>query len=126
MGKTIAIIGASPRRKKYGNKAVRAFHDGGWTVYPVNPREETIEGLRCYASIEDVPTPLDRVSMYVSPAIGKALIDAIAAKNPAELYFNPGSADAELVELARAKGLNAIEACSIVAIGNRPDMYPDE
>lgn len=125
MGKTIAIIGASQDRSKYGNKAVRAFRDGGWTVYPVNPNADAIEGLKAYPSISDVPEPIDRVSMYVPPAVGMALLDAIAAKQPAELFFNPGSDDPEVVKAARRKGLNAVVACSIVNIGLRPDMYPD-
>ncbi|HRI89374.1 MAG TPA: CoA-binding protein [Candidatus Hydrogenedentes bacterium] len=126
MGKTIAIIGASADRRKYGNKSVRAFRDGGWDVYPVNAKATEIEGLKSYASIADVPVPLDRVSMYVSPAIGKTLLDDIAAKGTKEFFLNPGSEDAEIIELARAKGLNVINACSIVNIGLRPDMYPDE
>jgi hypothetical protein len=44
--KTIAIIGASTDRNKFGNKAVRAFRQQGYQVFPVNPKEETVEGLR--------------------------------------------------------------------------------
>mgnify|MGYP003466366589 CR=1 FL=1 len=65
--KTVAIIGASSNREKWGNKAVRAFKDGGWTVYPVNPKAAEVEGLPSFARIEDVPMPLDRISMYVPP-----------------------------------------------------------
>ncbi|MCC6490825.1 MAG: CoA-binding protein [Candidatus Hydrogenedentes bacterium] len=126
MSKTIAIIGASTDRKKYGNKAVRAFRDGGWTVYPVNAKATEVEGLPALASIADVPEPIDRVSMYVPPAVGKTILDAIAAKKPGELFFNPGSDDDEVVALAKSKGLNVIRACSIVNIGLRPEMYPDE
>ncbi len=126
MSKTIAIIGASNDRKKYGNKAVRAFKDGGWTVYPVNPKLEEVEGIKCYASIEDVPEPIDRVSMYVPAKRGKEMLEPIAAKNPAEFFLNPGSEDDELIRRARELGLNPIQACSIVNIGLRPDMYPDE
>ncbi|MBX7258515.1 MAG: CoA-binding protein [Candidatus Hydrogenedentes bacterium] len=50
----------------------------------------------------------------------------IAAKHPGELFFNPGSEDAEVMDLARAKGINVVNACSIVNIGLRPEMYPDE
>lgn len=125
MSQTIAIVGASSNRAKYGNKAVRAFRDGGWTVYPVNPKEDTVEGLPCYHGIGGVPEPIDRVAMYVPPAVGKKMIDAIAAKNPGELFLNPGSEDDELIEMARQRGLNTVNACSIVNIGLRPDMYPD-
>ena len=126
MRKTIAIVGASTDRTKYGNKAVRAFKDGGWTVYPVHPSADEIEGLKAYASVADVPDPVDRVSMYVPPAVGKTLIEDIAAKRPGELFFNPGSEDEEVMTLARDRGLNVVNACSIVNIGLRPDMYPNE
>ena len=126
MEKTIAIIGASTDRRKYGNKAVRAFRDGGWTVYPINPKAETIEGLPCYASIRDVPRPIDRVSIYIAPFFGKKLLPDIAATQPGEVFFNPGSEDEELLKKAREAGLNVVQACSIVNIGLRPDMYPDE
>jgi predicted CoA-binding protein len=126
MPKFIAIVGASADRSKYGNKAVRAFKQGGWTVYPVNPKESEIEGLKCYASVADVPGPIDRVSMYVSAAVGMKMLDAIAAKRPEEFFLNPGSEDDALVAKAQELGLKPIQACSIVNIGLRPDMFPDE
>ena len=126
MSKTVAVIGASKDRKKFGNKGLRAFLHRGWTVYPVNRREETIEGLQCYASILDVPGPLDRVSMYVPPSVGKTLLQDIAAKAPAELFFNPGSEDAEIVEAARTLGLRPIPECSIVNLGLTPALFGDD
>ena len=126
MTKTIAIIGASTDRSKYGNKAVRAFKQGGWIVYPVNPHEKEIEGLHCYASIADVPDPIERVAMYVPPNIGKTMLASIAIKAPEEFFLNPGSDDADLIAMAEAFGLKPIQACSIVNIGLRPDMFPDK
>ena len=123
---TIAIIGASTDRSKYGNKATRAFAQGGWTVYPVNPKAENVEGLQTYKRLADVPTPIDRISLYVPPAVGLAMIDEIAAKNPGELFLNPGSESEALVEAAKAHGLNPIQACSVVNIGLRPEMFSDE
>lgn len=122
---SIAIVGASADRRKYGNKAVRAFLQGGWTVYPVNPGTPQVEGLPAYASIEDIPEAPDRVSMYVPPRVGLAMLPAIAAKNPREFFLNPGSEGPELIAAARALGLEPVLACSIVNIGLRPDMFPD-
>ena len=122
---SIAIIGASADRRKYGNKAVRAFLKGGWTVYPVNPSEDAIEGIPAFARIEDVPEPVDRISMYVPARVGMALLPAIAAKKPREFFLNPGSESPELVAAARELGLDPVQACSIVNIGLRPSMFPD-
>ena len=75
---TIAIVGASTNRRKYGNIAVRAYRDQGWRVYPVNPRAETIEELPAFASIRDVPEPLERVSVYLPPAVLLGVLEDIA------------------------------------------------
>ena len=117
---SVAVIGASNAHHKYGNKAVRAYLRQGWTVYPVNPNETTVEGLKVYPTIGDVPGPVDRVSMYVPPSVGITLLEAIKAKGSAELFLNPGSESDALVARAETLGLNPIQACSIVDIGERP------
>lgn len=126
MIKSIAIVGASTDRSKYGNKAVRAFKQGGWTVYPVNTTAKDIEGLHCYASIADIPGPIDRISMYVAPSVVKKMLPAIAAKAPKEFFLNPGAEDEEVIQEAISLGLEPIQACSIVNIGLHPDMFPDK
>jgi len=117
---SIAVIGASTNRDKYGNKCVRAFARLGWTVHPVNPNEKEIEGLRTYASILDVPRPIDRVSLYLPPARVLDVLDQIAETGCTEVFFNPGSESDEAIEKAKSLGLNPIEACSIVWEGERP------
>ena len=117
---SVAVIGASSTRQKFGNKAVRAYLRQGWTVYPVNPSEATIEGLPSFPSIGAIPGPIDRVSLYVPPAVGLTLLDAIKAKAPTELFVNPGAESDELIARAEALGLDPIQACSIVDIGERP------
>lgn len=120
---TVAVVGASSNRAKYGNKAVRAYLADGWTVFPVNPNETQVEGLKCYPSVLDVPESLDRVTLYVPPEIGLRLLDEITQKGCGELYVNPGAESPELLEKAQALGLQPILACSILAIGESPGDY---
>jgi predicted CoA-binding protein len=112
---TIAVIGASNDRTKYGNRAVRAYQAQGWTVYPVNLREKVIEGLPVFATIADLPGPVDRASLYVPPAVGIGLLPAIAARGAKELWVNPGAASPALLARAQQLGLVTVEACSIIA-----------
>jgi uncharacterized protein len=116
----IAIIGASSAPAKYGNKAVRAYLRQGWKVFPVNPNERVIEGLPVYARITDIPEPVDRASLYLPPAVGETVLEGIAAKGVRELWVNPGAGSDALRTRAEELGLEVIEACSIVEIGERP------
>jgi acyl-CoA synthetase (NDP forming) len=52
------VIGASSDRRKFGNRALRAYVLQGFTVLAINPNETEVEGLRTYASVLDVPGPL--------------------------------------------------------------------
>ena len=121
---TVAVIGASGDRSKFGNISVRAHLQQGFTVYPVNPKLPEVEGLPAYASIEAVPGPLDRVTLYVPPSVGIGLLEAIAAKQPGEVWLNPGTESDALLARAAELGLNVIQACSIVALGVRPSDFP--
>ena len=122
---TVAILGASADRAKYGNKAVRAHRQQGFTVYPVNPKGGEIEGLTVYRSLAEVPPgKLDRISVYLPPAVGLAALDEIAQRGCDELWLNPGSDGPEVVEKSRSLGLNVIQACSIVDVGLNPHEMP--
>ena len=119
----VAVIGASNNHEKFGNKAVRAYLAHGHSVFPVNLRETTIEGLTAYRSILDIPVDLDMTLMYVPPEVTVRLLPAIARKGPGELYLNPGSEDDAVIARAAELGLKPILECSILAIGDRPSNY---
>jgi uncharacterized protein len=121
---TVAVIGASADRSKYGNKAVRAFRDEGWDVFPINPSLNEVEGIPAYASLHDVPAAqLDWVSFYVPPKVGIQVMSELAQKPVGEVWLNPGSESPELVARAKRLGLKVVQSCSILAIGRQPSMY---
>jgi hypothetical protein len=122
---SVAVIGASRDRRKYGNKAVRAYQETGFTVFPVHPTDAGIEGLKTYPNIGAIPEPIDFVSMYVLPAVGIKLLPAIAEVGPKELWLNPGSESEDLIDAAADLHLRPIVACSIVALGMNPEDFPD-
>jgi hypothetical protein len=120
MSKIVAVIGASNDRRKFGNRAVRAFVRQGYTVVPINLHEPQVEGLPAYRSVLDVPGPIDMASFYVPPEVGERVIEEIAAKGIAEVWLNPGADSDQLVARARSLNIQPIVACSIVAIGRNP------
>jgi len=120
MPKVVAVIGASSHRHKFGNRALRAYVAEGHTVIPINPHEREVEGLRAYASVLDVPGPIDMATFYVPPHIGEQVIAEVAQKQIGEVWLNPGAESDELMARAQALGIRPIVACSIIAIGQNP------
>jgi predicted CoA-binding protein len=123
MPKTVAVVGASNDRSKYGNKALRAFQAEGHTVIPINPNERQVEGLTTYGSVLDVPGPIDMATVYVQPDVAERLLDEFEQKQIPEVWFNPGTETDRLMAEARKRKLNAIFACSIVGIGRSPREF---
>jgi predicted CoA-binding protein len=120
MSKVVAVIGASSNRNKFGNRALRAYERQGYIVLAINPNEREVEGHATYASVLDVPGPIDIATVYVPPDIGVTVMEQLAQKGVPEVWLNPGADDDAVVARARGLGLKTIQACSILAIGERP------
>ena len=120
---TIAIVGASTNRKKFGNKAVRAYKNAGYDVYPINLKAGEIEGLTAYRSLDELPLKrLDMISLYLPPAtLLVDILDQVARKESGEVWLNPGTATKDVVAKAESLGLHTVQACSILALGEHPD-----
>jgi len=123
VSKTVAIIGASANRAKFGNKALRAFEKQGFRVVAINPNEREIEGHKAYASVVDVPEPIDMATVYVPGDVGVRVMDDLAKKGVPEVWLNPGADDDAVVERAKELGLKTVIACSIIGIGDSPYRY---
>ncbi len=118
--KSVAIIGASNNRQKFGNKAVRAFQSRGYQVFPVNPKETLIEGLSAFKNVRDIPVRPEMVSVYLPPEVLLKVLPDIAARGCDELWLNPGTESAAVIAEAERLGLNVIQACSIIGVGVSP------
>ena len=118
--KSIAIIGASNNRNKFSNKAVRAYLQKGYKVYPVHPLLEIVEGVKAYKSVLDIPEDVEIASFYVPSSVGLKVLEETAQKGIKKIYLNPGAESNELVKKAKDLGIDVILACSILAIGMSP------
>jgi uncharacterized protein len=124
--KTIAVVGASNDRRKFGNKCVRAYLRAGWRVFPVNinPAEKEVEGLPTLTSVRDIPEELERISVYLPPPVTLEILPDFAAKGAREVWMNPGAADRAVIEAAKRQGIPVVQGCSIVDVGFSPSQFP--
>lgn len=128
MSRTIAVVGASTQRHKFGNKCMRAYASAGWEVYPVNPHADEIEGLPVFRTVADARDAaggeLSRVALYLPPETTGRILPEIAEAEAAEAFFNPGSATPSVLAEAQALGIVVRDACAIVDIGLSPSAFP--
>ncbi len=118
MGKSlkVAVIGASNKPHRYSNKALKLLVSKGHDVLPVHKRIKEIDGLPVYADILDITDDIDTVTLYVSADISDQIANHILAQHPRRIIFNPGAENPKLMEKAKAKGIDAREACTLVLL----------
>jgi predicted CoA-binding protein len=117
----IGVVGASPRRHKYGNKVLRCYQQAGRRAIPVNPREPEIEGVPCVASVLDLPEDVRSVSVITPPPVTERVVEQAIAKGIENVWMQPGAESEAAVEACRQAGINVIAdgSCVLVVLGYR-------
>lgn len=115
-----AVVGASNDKTKYGNIIYVKLKDSGYRVYPVNRREQFIEGDTAYKSLLALPEPPAVVNMVVPPSEALAVVEQAVAAGAQAIWFQPGAENAPASQRAQDHGLDVIEACILVQLALRP------
>ena len=123
-GSPFAVAGASPRREKYGNKVLRCYLQHGHRAVPVNPRAAGSEilGEQVYASLAEVPGPVDMVDVFRSSAEAGPIAEQAAAlaveKGIKVLWMQLGVRNDAAAETAEAAGLQVVmDRCPKIEFG---------
>lgn len=121
--KSVAILGASTDRTKFGNKAVRAFRDRGFRVYPINAKVAMVEEIEAFPTVQDLPVRPEIVSVYLPPAILLQMLPGLASVGFDEFWLNPGTDTPEVLSAARELKIPFVQACSLIRLGVDPSDY---
>jgi uncharacterized protein len=111
----IAVIGASNDPEKYGNIIVKNLAAKGYKILPVNPKEDEIAGLQAFKNPALLPDPVGLLNFVTPPKVTKAIVEQLDPKRFKALWFQDGSFDEQIIELAQEKfELVAHHACIMV------------
>jgi predicted CoA-binding protein len=115
------VVGASPRRHKYGNKVLRCYQQNGRHVIPVNPRETVIEGSNCVATVLDLPDDVQSISVITPPPVTERVVEEAIRKGIKHVWMQPGAESDQAVAACEAAGINVIAdgSCVLVVLGYR-------
>lgn len=97
----IAVVGATNARQKYGNIIVRDLKAKGFTVVPVNPNTDEVEGEAAYATLAETPGRIDIVDFVVPPRISLEVVRPLDPERFGVLWFQPGSFDDAVLEAVK-------------------------
>ncbi len=113
---TVAVLGASPKPDRYAYRAMEMLRAHGHRAIPVNPAFPEILGQTCYPSLADIPDPIDTITLYLGAPRSAPLIPEILAAKPRRIIMNPGAENDDLAQQARAAGIEADYACTLVLL----------
>jgi len=104
----VAIVGLSANELRASNFVGRYLLRHGYEVIPVNPKESSILGQKSYASLTDIPAPVDTVDVFRHPsAVPDIARDAVAIGAKC-LWLQFGVISEEGIEIAQAGGLDVV------------------
>ena len=120
--KTFAVAGASRNRNKYGYKVFNALLQSGRPTVPINLTASEVDGHTAYASISDLPTPPESVSIITPPLATRKIVEAAIQAGVKNIWMQPGAEDADASRAAREAGINVIDdgSCVLVLLAREP------
>lgn len=116
-GSTWAVVGLSNNRSRAAYGVAAVLQRFGKRVVPVHPKAETVHGEQGYASLADIPFPVDVVDVFVNSELAGPVADAAVAAGAKAVWFQLGVIDEAAYDRTRAAGLDMVmDRCPAIEI----------
>jgi predicted CoA-binding protein len=113
-GKRLAVVGLSRSGKKFGNMAFKELKERGYTLYPVHPQAQEIDGERCYPDLASLKGQVDGVLVSVPAQKAKTVLQDAADAGIKNVWLQQGSESRELLAQANSLGLSIVSGKCIL------------
>lgn len=113
------VVGASPKRNKYGNMVLRCYLQNNRIAYPIHPIHKEIEGLPCYQSVSDLPDNVKSISIITPPQVTERVVQEAMEKGITNIWMQPGAESALAINECLKNGVNVLAKgpCILVSLG---------
>lgn len=112
--KRFAVVGATDNPQKYGNQIVKNLKKRGYEVYPVNPKLKELEGLKCYASLEEIPVKVDVVDFVVPPPVTGEILKQCRELGLGRVWLQPGSESEAAIDYCQKNNLKVVHSVCVM------------
>lgn len=106
--RTIAVVGMSDKPDRPSHYVAQFMRERGYTIIPVNPRYREIDGMKCYASLRDIPGPVDMVNVFRRPDDIPPIAEDAVAIGASSLWIQLGLVSETAEAIAEAAGLEVV------------------
>ncbi len=103
-----AVVGVSRDETKYGRKVYNDLKKAGYSVYPINPKLESIAREKCYSSLKDLPVIPDVVSFIVPPNVTEILMVECHNLNIKKIWLQPGSESEKVISYCKNNDIECL------------------
>ena len=115
MAKPTLVLGASENPQRYAYLAVNKLLAHGHPVMAIGKKAGKLRDVEILTGHPSL-TGVDTITLYLNPANQKPYYDYLLSLHPKRIIFNPGTENDELMDMARAKGIQTMEACTLVML----------
>jgi predicted CoA-binding protein len=113
--KKTLILGASDNPSRYSYLALNSLRKHGHPVVAIGKKSSKVADVEVTTEKKELKD-IDTITVYLNPANQKAYYDYIFSLRPRRVIFNPGAENPELIAQLRSKGIEPVEACSLVLL----------
>ena len=106
--RSMAVVGASNARGKFGNLVCRELKARGFRVYPVNPHEKEICSERCYRTINELDDRIHRILIVLPPILTEQIIMELNPAIISYVWMQNGVESSKAIRICHAKGIKTI------------------
>src|SRR4051794_39695189 len=122
-GDTWAVVGLSSNTSRAAYGVARVLQRFGKRIVPVHPKAETVHGEQGYATLAEIPFPVDVVDVFVRSDLAGAVADQAVAAGAAAVWFQLGVIDEAAYRRTRASGLAMVmDRCPAIEIPRLPEQ----
>jgi predicted CoA-binding protein len=119
------VVGASPKRNKYGNKVLRCYQQNQRNAYPVHPIHKEIEGIPCLQFVKDLPAEVQSISIITPSQVTERIVREALEKGIMNIWMQPGAESLDAIAFCKAHQINLIAngPCILVSLGFRELVF---
>ena len=120
---SIALIGASTNKNKFGYKILIDLVSKDYDVIPVNKKEVEIEGRKVFKTVQEISDCPSIINFVVPPSIGFKITKDLVEKGYDNFWYQPGAESAEISEYLDSNKKKYIDDKCIMVVSNLIDNY---